>query len=130
MIKRILVIDDDEIDAIYVERELVKLNLSLSIHRVRDGVEALDLLVTQDKTVFLPEIIILDLMMPRMNGLEFLKALRSYSQFNELIIFVLTTSNNNKDKICTQNYGIDGYFVKDTEFKEFIKRCNIVLQTS
>lgn len=124
-----LIVDDDEIDCIHVERELEKLNLPLTLRMVKDGVEALNLLNgTNTATVIIPTIIVLDLMMPRMNGLEFLKIFRTYSKFNSVKVFVLTTSNNNKDKIATQNFHIDGYFIKDTQFNEFINQCKNVLK--
>lgn len=126
-IPHILVVDDDEIDFIYVERELGKLNLPLILNVAKNGLEALNILNT--KAAVIPAIVVLDLMMPKMNGLEFLKIFRTHAKFNCIKIFVLTTSNNNKDKIATQNFNIDGYFVKDTQFKDFINHCKNVLET-
>ncbi|MGL5741532.1 MAG: response regulator [Legionella sp.] len=129
-VRHILVVDDDEIDTIYVERELGKLNLPLVLYMAKNGVEALNLLMgTNSKTAILPTRIVLDLMMPKMNGIEFLKIFRTHSQFNNTIIFVLTTSNNNKDKIAIQDFHIDGYFIKDTQFHDFIEQCKNVLET-
>ncbi len=126
-VPHILVVDDDEIDFIYVERELGKLNLPLILHVAKNGLEALNILNT--KAAIIPAIVVLDLMMPKMNGLEFLKIFRTDAKFNRIKIFVLTTSNNNKDKIATQNFNIDGYFVKDTQFKDFINQCKNVLES-
>ncbi|KTC81226.1 two component response regulator [Legionella cherrii] len=128
-IPHILVVDDDEIDRIYVERELGKLNMPLTLQIARNGIEALDILTKDDtETPVLPTIIVLDLMMPKMNGLEFLQSFRTHAKFNSIRIFVLTTSNNNKDKIATEHFNIDGYFIKDTQFKDFLNQCKKVLE--
>jgi len=128
-IPHILVVDDDEIDCIYVERELGKLNLPLTLQIAKNGIEALDILINdKTETAIMPAIIILDLMMPKMNGIEFLQSFRTHAEFNSVRIFVLTTSNNNKDKIATQNFDIDGYFVKDTQFQEFLSQCKNILE--
>ncbi|MCW8408758.1 response regulator [Legionella sp. PATHC035] len=125
----ILVVDDDEIDRIYVERELGKLNMPLTLQIARNGIEALDILMKDDtETPVLPTIIVLDLMMPKMNGLEFLQSFRTHSKFKSIRIFVLTTSNNNKDKIATEDFNIDGYFIKDTQFNDFLNQCKNVLE--
>ncbi|CAM2898339.1 Response regulator containing a CheY-like receiver domain and an HTH DNA-binding domain [Legionella steigerwaltii] len=128
-IPHILVVDDDEIDCIYVERELAKLNLPLTLQIAKNGVEALNILTNDNtETAVIPAIIVLDLMMPKMNGLEFLQSFRTHSKFNSVRIFVLTTSNNNKDKIATQDFNIDGYFVKGTQFEDFLNQCKNVLE--
>lgn len=128
-IPHILVVDDDEIDRIYLERELGKLNLPLTLQIARNGIEALDILTKDNtETQVLPTIIVLDLMMPKMNGLEFLQSFRAHAKFNSIRIFVLTTSNNNKDKLATEHFNIDGYFIKDTQFKEFLNQCKNVLE--
>jgi CheY-like chemotaxis protein len=125
----ILVVDDDEIDVMHVERELSKLNLPIQFQTAHDGVEALTKLTGKrnNQPIIPPKIIVLDLMMPKMNGLEFLKALRKQTQFTGVSIFVLTTSNNEKDKCAIEAYKVDGYFVKDTQFQEFIHTCKNVL---
>ncbi|KTC91731.1 response regulator [Fluoribacter dumoffii] len=130
-IPHILVVDDDEIDCIYMERELGKLNLPLTLQVAKNGIEALNLLTKENtQSTVMPTIIVLDLMMPKMNGLEFLQCFRTHAKFNSIRIFVLTTSNNNKDKLAVQNYNIDGYFVKDTQFKEFLNQFKRVLEHS
>jgi len=126
----ILLIDDDEVDVMFVQRELKKLNIPVFIHVAKDGVEALHKLKGQENEMPLinPEIIILDLMMPKMNGIEFLEELREHSQFDKIKVLVLTTSNNERDKIATKKLNINGYFIKDRQFEDFIFRCKTLLQ--
>lgn len=128
----ILVVDDDEIDVMFVERELLKLKLKapLLFHIAHDGLEALHKLheMKVEKPAIKPRMIILDLMMPKMNGIEFLKVFRAEALYKSINIFVLTTSNNDKDKKATLAYNINGYFVKDSQFNDFILQCKNVLK--
>ena len=85
----LLVVDDDDIDAIALERALRKLRLLNTLHRARDGLEALTLL--RSGVISPPYIILLDLNMPRMNGLEFLEALRADPILTHAVVFGLTS---------------------------------------
>lgn len=86
----ILLVEDDDVDAQGVERSLRKRKIANEIVRAVDGLDALALL--QEDKVKRPYIILLDLQMPRMSGLEFLKKLRSDPQHDLSVVFVLTTS--------------------------------------
>ena len=123
----ILVIDDDEVDVMFVQRELNKLNVPFNFHVARNGVEALSQLQDHDKALMMPKIIVLDLMMPKMNGIEFLKELRAQTKFDFITVLVLTTSNNERDRIATDELRVDGYFVKDKQFEDFIDHCKHLL---
>lgn len=107
----ILLVDDDDIDAKTVERAFKKLRIANPIIRAKDGVMALELL--RDGTVPSPYIILLDLNMPKMGGLEMLEELRRDEILNNSIVFVLTTSKDDEDKVAAYNKNIAGYILKD-----------------
>lgn len=118
----ILLVEDDDIDAKIVERAFHKLRIANPIIRAKDGVMALELL--RDGTVSRPYIILLDLNMPKMGGLEMLKELRGDKSLNNSIVFVLTTSKDDEDKIAAYNQNIAGYIVKEklqNGFDELVK---------
>jgi len=119
--KNILLIEDDYIDIVNVQRVLKKINFDHLIRVAKNGLEALDLIQNSDGTVKypLPNVILLDLNMPRMNGMEFLKVLRSNEELSGLNVFVMTTSSEEGDKIMAKNYGVSGYIVKPFTFDKF-----------
>ncbi len=125
----ILLVDDDEVDVMYIQREFEKLNLQVAVHVARDGLEALNKLYNKSNgsAQLFPKLIILDLMMPRMNGIEFLQELRNHHQFDAINILILTTSNNEHDRTITKSLNVNGYFVKDTDFSEFLTACRKLL---
>ncbi|MBB1274030.1 MULTISPECIES: response regulator [Psychromonas] len=107
----ILLIEDDEIDAKAVERGFAKLKLANPIIRTKNGLEALQLL-RQPDAIQRPYLILLDLNMPIMGGLEFLKIIRQDEELKNTIIFVLTTSSADQDLVAAYNENIAGYIVK------------------
>ncbi len=118
----ILLVDDDDVDAMGVERALKKLKLANPFYRARDGVEGLEML--RDKEIDQPFLLLLDLNMPRMTGIEMLKVLRSDPDLTGTVVFVLTTSDDDKDKLAAYNEHIAGYIVKtklDTDFSELMQ---------
>lgn len=121
----ILLVEDDDIDAKIVERAFNKLRIANPIIRAKDGVIALELL--RDGTVSRPYIILLDLNMPKMGGLEMLEVLRGDKDLSNSIVFVLTTSKDDEDKIAAYNQNIAGYIVKEklqNGFDELVKLLN------
>jgi len=118
----ILLVEDDDIDAKIVERAFYKLRIANPIIRAKDGVMALELL--KNGTVSRPYIILLDLNMPKMGGLEMLTELRADNNLKNSIVFVLTTSKDDEDKIAAYNQNIAGYIVKEklqNGFDELVK---------
>ena len=108
---RILLIEDDDIDAMAVERGIRKLKLANPICRAKNGLEALEILRDKD-AILRPYIILLDLNMPVMGGLEFLKKIREDRDLKDSIIFVLTTSAADEDRAAAYEENIAGYIVK------------------
>ena len=106
----ILLVEDDDVDAEAVRRGFVKANISGNIRRVCNGVQALEFLESPNGP---PRhgsyIILLDLKMPRMNGIEFLRSLRRNERLKKSVVFVLTTSNDERDRGEAYSEGIAGY---------------------
>lgn len=118
----ILLVDDDDIDAMAIERALRKMKVANPLFRARDGVEGLRLL--REKAVNQPYIILLDLNMPRMGGIEMLQELRKDPLISDSVVFVLTTSKDDEDMLAAYRQHIAGYIVKkslDSGFDELIK---------
>lgn len=107
----ILIVDDDDIDAMGIQRALTQRKLLNPVVRARDGLEALRLLRLPG-VVQRPCLILLDLNMPRMNGIEFLEQLRSDPELSRLVVFVLTTSEQDSDKLAAYQFNVAGYIVK------------------
>ena len=119
----ILLVEDDYLDSMSVERELRKLNITNPLYTARNGREALNMLKGDgvQKLQPLPAVVLLDINMPRMSGLEFLEAIRQDSEFRNLKVFIMTTSSEDSDRIAAQNLGVAGYIVKPLSFDKFGK---------
>ncbi|WP_441002609.1 response regulator [Pseudocolwellia agarivorans] len=116
----ILLIEDDDIDAKAVQRVVKKLKLTNPIIRATNGAEALEILRNKE-VIAKPYIIFLDLNMPIMGGLEFLKNIRKDEYLRDSIIFVLTTSAADEDRVAAYSENIAGYIVKSDVQGEFDK---------
>ena len=106
----ILLVDHDTIDATTVIRALNKRKIPNKIVRAKDGKEALDLIM--QNPIPSPYIVLLDLNMPRMNGLEFLEIIRNSSTLEKTVVFVLSTSSDEQDIDNAYKYNVAGYIVK------------------
>lgn len=120
----LLVVDDDDIDAIALERALRKLRLLNIVHRARDGLEALHLL--RSGSIPAPYIILLDLNMPRMNGLEFLHILRNEPMLTHAVVFVLTTSKSDEDLVAAYREHVAGYVLKQHMDRDFLEVIGLI----
>lgn len=114
----ILLVDDDDVDAMGVARAFRKLSVGNMLQRAHDGMEALMMLRTPGKVPY-PFLIMLDLNMPRMNGLEFLQHVRADPLLNQSVVFVLTTSSAEEDKIAAYQHQVAGYIVKNQQIDFF-----------
>lgn len=113
----ILMVEDDDVDATGMERSFKKRRIANPIVRANDGLEAIELL--QSGQVKSPYIVLLDLQMPRMNGIEFLTTVRDDDQLKSSVVFVLTTSQAEQDITDAYDKQIAGYFVKDNVGENF-----------
>ncbi len=114
--KELLLVEDDYLDVESVKRALKKIEVDVNLNVAHNGVDALSLITSKDK--ILPDIIILDINMPKMNGVEFLGIIKSYYSLKNIKVFVLTTSAEDYDKLAMQNLGIEGYILKPLNFKK------------
>lgn len=109
--KTILLIEDDELDVISVDRTLKKFYSNYDLQVAHNGKEALALLSRTHEPVQ-PDVVLLDLNMPKMNGIEFLKAIRENEKLKHLQVFVMTTSSETSDRMMTQDLNVAGYIIK------------------
>ncbi|HMQ30043.1 MAG TPA: response regulator [Chloroflexaceae bacterium] len=116
----ILLVDDDDVDVMNVQRAFKRNNIINPLHIARDGIEALELL-RGDSVPKERRLILLDLNMPRMNGLEFLRELRDDPELRALTVIVLTTSDDERDKVEAYNLNVAGYIIKPVTFLAFVE---------
>lgn len=124
----ILLVEDDDGDAKAVKRTFSKQNIENTIVRVHDGIEALDLLRGRNDKLFLPSpyILLVDLNMPRMNGIQFIRELREDEQLQKTIVFALTTSKSGEDLALAYGLNVAGYIVKEAAGQNFIQLANLI----
>jgi CheY-like chemotaxis protein len=115
----ILLVEDDVVDVMSVKRALRDLAVPNPLEVVGNGEEALACLRKPEHA--LPGIILLDLNMPRMNGIDFLKILKKDERLRRIPVIVLTTSKEEKDRLESFNLGVAGYMVKPVEYAGFVE---------
>jgi CheY-like chemotaxis protein len=114
----ILLVDDDEIDVMTVKRAFARANISNQLFVATDGIQALELL-RADGVPAARRLVLLDLNMPRMNGIELLREIRSDPQLQALTVIVLTTSNEDRDRVDAYQLNVAGYLLKPVTFHAF-----------
>lgn len=120
----ILLVEDSDTEVSAIQRAFLKNNMTNIVHVAKDGLDALEKLRGtngQAKLSPFPRIIVLDINMPRMDGIEFLKALRSDASLHHLIVIIFTGSDRKEDVISTYNLNISGYIKKPLDSDELIK---------
>jgi two-component system response regulator len=120
----ILLAEDNERDAEMTLRGLRKHNLSNRVHRVKDGAEALDFLFCTGAYADrgqedLPKLILLDLKMPKVDGIEVLRRIKSEERTRALPVVMMTSSNEERDVVESYRLGVNSYIVKPIEFAGF-----------
>lgn len=115
----ILLVDDDAIDVMNVRRAFAKNNLTNPIHEASNGIEALQVL--RGGTLPPRRIVLLDLNMPQMNGIEFLRELRADPLLKGTSVVVLTTSNEERDRVEAYQLNVAGYLLKPVTFLNFVE---------
>jgi len=125
----ILLIEDDRVDIMTVQRAFKKNKVSNPLYIARTGVEALGMLKGEghEKIDPPPGLILLDLNLPRMSGIEFLEKMRKDPELQNIRIIVLTSSNEPRDRDAAFKYEVDDYIVKPHSFDEFNRVIATVL---
>ncbi len=124
----LVLIEDDEVDAEAIERACQALDVHCVATRFRDGREAMDAFSGSFGTALLsqPYIILLDLNLPRMDGLAFLDELRSDPIWRRSIVFVITTSTRDEDKAAAYDRRVAGYLVKEVLGSDYAALCDLL----
>lgn len=115
----IILVEDDDGDAKAIRRALSKARIANPIHRVTDGVEGLAFLRGDTGTPPPSYILLVDLNMPRMNGIEFTRALRQDKSLSKAIVFIMTTSKDERDKAAAYDQNVAGYILKSNVGEDF-----------
>ncbi len=118
----LLHIEDDSVDKMVVERVLRKMDIISVIHHAGNGEDAINKLKGmngEEKLTPSPQVILLDVNMPKMNGLEFLKELRSDPELRHISVFMVTTSNDDTDIAGAYEYNVAGYIIKPIDIAHF-----------
>ncbi len=124
----ILLVEDDDIDAMTVKRGLAAANILNPLVRAHDGIEALDLLLgTHGKTKLNPPYLLLvDIRMPRLDGLGLVRAIRSNPLLQRTVVFMLTTSDSDLDQAAAYDSHVAGYIVKSNARGHFTRLAHML----
>ena len=118
-LKPILLVEDDSVDAMTVKRAMQDLQVNHSVIHSIDGEEALKYLTRPDTEK--PFVILLDLNMPKMNGIELLKVMKIHPELKTIPVIVLTTSKEQRDILDSFELGASGYMVKPVDYSKFVE---------
>lgn len=121
-VTNILLVEDDLVDVMNVQRAFKKGNITNPLFLAGNGLEALEILRNVSAGIDMPRhrrLVLLDLNMPKMGGLEFLKELRADPKINQTPVIVLTTSDQERDRIEAYNLNVAGYILKPVTFVNF-----------
>ncbi|MGR8931232.1 MAG: response regulator [Gammaproteobacteria bacterium] len=122
--KPILLIEDDMVDAMTVKRAIKELRVSNPLEHVENGEEGLDYLRDSEKDR--PCLILLDLNMPVMNGIEFLHIVKTLPELKCIPVVALTTSDEQEDKVESFQLGVAGYMRKPVEYRQFVEMMRTI----
>src|SRR5208282_6356991 len=124
----ILLAEDDDGDAKALRRAFLKARIASPIVRAVDGLEALDMLrgANGKARTPTPRILITDLNMPRMNGIQLVTAIREDQELRNSIVFILTTSKREEDKAAVYEHNVAGYIVKATAGQDFLELVKLM----
>ena len=121
----ILLIEDDEIERMKFHRVLQKNNFDCEIQEATNGEEAVQILSDETKA---PDLILLDLNMPKMSGIEFLQSLKSDDRLRYIPVVILSTSNNRSDLKRCYEEGIAGYIVKPLKYEDYVEKIQSLVK--
>lgn len=117
--KPILLVEDDEVDVMTIRRALKEIHVTNPVLPQENGERALAYL--RDPASEAPCIILLDLNMPVMNGIEFLEVVKSDERLRRFPVIVLTTSEEQQDKVNSFNFSVAGYMAKPVDYRQFVE---------
>ena len=124
-LKPILLVEDDSVDAMTVKRAMRDLHVTNAVIHSVNGEEALQYLTDPDKEK--PFVILLDLNMPKMGGIEFLKIIKTNAGLKMIPIIVLTTSKEKRDVLDSFELGAAGYMIKPVDYAKFVEVISTVM---
>ena len=122
--QHILLIEDDEVDVMTVQRSLKEIGAPNPLDLASDGEAGLAFL--RDPANERPGLILLDLNMPRMNGIEFLADIKKDPKLKSIPVVVLTTSREESDRIGSFNNSVSGYMIKPVDYPQFVHTMRII----
>lgn len=124
----ILLVDDDDGDAKSVQRAFKSAKIANPVVRAIDGIDALDILRGTNGKMKLasPHLLLVDMNMPRMNGIEMVQQLRADPDLRNCIVFMLTTSSRDEDKLAAYHLNVAGYIVKERAGHDFQRLVDLV----
>jgi len=122
----ILLVEDNPRDVEMTLRALKKRNLANQVHVAKDGAEALDFLFATGAYAarnanHTPKVVLLDLKLPKVSGLEVLKKIKSDERTQTIPVVVLTSSQEEKDMVASYRFGVNSYIVKPVDFDKFVE---------
>jgi CheY-like chemotaxis protein len=122
--KSILLVEDDEIDAMTVRRAMMEIKVTNPLDIAEDGEQALEYL--RNSEIKLPGLILLDLNIPRMGGIEFLRVVKRDETLKKIPVVVLTTSSEDRDRIDAYDLSVAGYIVKPVNYLNFVEAVRTI----
>jgi CheY-like chemotaxis protein len=122
--KPILLVEDDRVDAMTVKRAIRQIKMHHSLIHAENGEEALEYLKNPSNEK--PWIILLDLNMPKMNGIEFLQVAKRDEVLKSIPVVILTTSKEQQDRIESFKFGVAGYMIKPVDYSQFVEMMQAI----
>ena len=126
LLKPILLVEDDFVDASTAKQALQDLRVRNPVIHKTDGEEALEYLRDQNNDK--PAMILLDLNMPRISGIELLQIIKTDAELQQIPVVVLTVSKYEQDKLDTFDFGVAGYVIKAVDYDAFLRAMDIIIQ--
>ncbi len=120
----ILLVEDDVVDVMTIQRAFKDIKITNPVQVAGNGIEALDFL--RDPQNVKPGIILLDINMPKMNGIEFLRVIKQDEVLKLIPVVVLTTSKTEQDKIDSFGLGVAGYMIKPVDYMQFVETVKTI----
>jgi CheY-like chemotaxis protein len=119
---KVLLIEDDAVEVMKLKRAIKKLELDHELIEAKNGEHALSILKDHE---LIPDVIFLDLNMPKINGLEFLKILKQDEALKYIPTIILTTSSNRKDVLSCYSIGVAGYIIKPLKYEDYVAKIKV-----